>query len=103
MAIQTWLPGPDDPKTDRYLTAAQQSGLLREILRRGAPCQEWKKRPSATSPLFQWATATAISMSDKTLTYLLRFDPTGSGQPLFRAQSFYGVNSGGAEGWYRRR
>ena len=35
MAIQTWLPGPNDPKTDRYLTAAQQSGLLREILRRG--------------------------------------------------------------------
>ena len=35
MAMQTWLPGPNDPKADRYLTAAQESGLLREILRRG--------------------------------------------------------------------
>jgi putative ABC transport system permease protein len=34
MAIQTWLPGPNDPRTDRYLTASQESGLLREILRR---------------------------------------------------------------------
>jgi putative ABC transport system permease protein len=34
MAIQTWLPGPNDPRADRYLTAAQESGLLREILRR---------------------------------------------------------------------
>jgi putative ABC transport system permease protein len=34
MAIQTWLPGPNDPRTDRYLTASQESVLLREILRR---------------------------------------------------------------------
>ena len=34
MAMQTWLPGPNNPKADRYLTAAQESGLLREILRR---------------------------------------------------------------------
>ena len=35
MAIQTWLPGPNDPTTDRYLTATQQSVLVREVLRRG--------------------------------------------------------------------
>jgi putative ABC transport system permease protein len=34
MAIQTWLPVPNDPKTDIYGTAAQESVLLREILRR---------------------------------------------------------------------
>jgi predicted permease len=34
MAIQTWLPGPNDPATDRYLTAAQESVLVREVLRR---------------------------------------------------------------------
>jgi putative ABC transport system permease protein len=34
MAIQTWLPGPNDPATDPYRTAAQESVLLREILRR---------------------------------------------------------------------
>jgi predicted permease len=34
MAIQTWLPGPNDPTTDRYQTAAQESVLLREMLSR---------------------------------------------------------------------
>src|SRR5277367_2177095 len=34
MAIQTWLPGPNDPSTDIYRTATQESVLLREILRR---------------------------------------------------------------------
>jgi putative ABC transport system permease protein len=34
MAVQTWLPGPNDPSTDPYGTAAQESVLLREILRR---------------------------------------------------------------------
>src|SRR5271170_8393777 len=34
MAIQTWLPGPNDPTADIYRTAAQESVLLREILRR---------------------------------------------------------------------
>jgi predicted permease len=34
MAIQTWLPGPNDPTTDPYQTATQESILLREILRR---------------------------------------------------------------------
>jgi predicted permease len=34
MAIQTWLPGPNDPTKDPYQTAAQESVLLREILRR---------------------------------------------------------------------
>src|SRR5262249_17203923 len=33
MAVQTWLPGPNDPTTDRYLTAAQESVLVREVLR----------------------------------------------------------------------
>jgi predicted permease len=33
MAIQTWLPGPNDPTTDPYQTATQESVLLREILR----------------------------------------------------------------------
>ena len=34
MAIQTWLPGPNDPSADIYRTATQESVLLREILRR---------------------------------------------------------------------
>jgi len=34
MAIQTWLPGPNDPTMDPYQTATQESVLLREILRR---------------------------------------------------------------------
>jgi putative ABC transport system permease protein len=34
MAIQTWLPVPNDPMTDIYRTATQESVLLREILRR---------------------------------------------------------------------
>lgn len=34
MAIQTWLPGPNDPAADHYGSAAQESILLREILRR---------------------------------------------------------------------
>jgi len=35
MAIQTWLPGPNDPGADIYRTASQESVLLHEILRRG--------------------------------------------------------------------
>ena len=35
MAIQTWLPGPNDPSIDVYRTATQESVLVREILRRG--------------------------------------------------------------------
>jgi predicted permease len=34
MAIQTWLPGPNDPTADPYQTATQESVLLHEILRR---------------------------------------------------------------------
>ncbi len=34
MAVQTWLPVPNDPKTDIYGTVAQESLLLREIIRR---------------------------------------------------------------------
>jgi predicted permease len=34
MAIHTWLPGPNDPTADPYRTAAQESVLLHEILRR---------------------------------------------------------------------
>ena len=34
MAVQTWLPGPNDPSADPYRTATQESVLLREILRR---------------------------------------------------------------------
>ncbi len=34
MAIETWLPVPNDPKTDIYSTATQESVLLREVLRR---------------------------------------------------------------------
>jgi putative ABC transport system permease protein len=34
MTVQTWLPVPNDPKTDIYGTVAQESVLLREILRR---------------------------------------------------------------------
>jgi putative ABC transport system permease protein len=34
MAIETWLPVPNDPKTDIYSTATQESVMLREVLRR---------------------------------------------------------------------
>jgi predicted permease len=34
MVVETWLPGPNDPTTDPYQTATQESVLLREILRR---------------------------------------------------------------------
>ena len=34
MAVQTWLPGPNDPGMDVYRTATQESVLVREILRR---------------------------------------------------------------------
>ena len=34
MAVQIWLPGPNDPTMDPYQTAMQESVLLREILRR---------------------------------------------------------------------
>jgi predicted permease len=34
MAIETWLPFPNDPKTDIYSSATQVSVLLREVLRR---------------------------------------------------------------------
>ena len=34
MAIQTWLPGPNDPSQDAYRTATQEAVLLREVLRR---------------------------------------------------------------------
>ncbi|GGG90343.1 ABC transporter permease [Silvibacterium dinghuense] len=34
MAVQTWLPGPNNPSADIYQTATQESVLLREILRR---------------------------------------------------------------------
>ena len=34
MAIETWLPVPNDPKTDIYSTATQEAALLREVLRR---------------------------------------------------------------------
>src|SRR5580698_1302291 len=34
MALQTWLPGPNDPNADKYLTATQETPLVREILRR---------------------------------------------------------------------
>jgi predicted permease len=35
MALQTWLPGPNDPSADKYRTAPQEAPLVREILRRG--------------------------------------------------------------------
>ena len=34
MAVQTWLPGPNDPSADIYRTATQEAVLLREVLRR---------------------------------------------------------------------
>jgi putative ABC transport system permease protein len=36
MAVRTWLPVPNDPKTDIYGTAAQEAPFLREVLRRAA-------------------------------------------------------------------
>ncbi len=34
MAIETWLPFPNDPKNDIYRTATQEAVMLREVLRR---------------------------------------------------------------------
>ncbi|HTZ90605.1 MAG TPA: ABC transporter permease [Alloacidobacterium sp.] len=34
MSVQSWLPNPDDPKTDIYGTAAQEAVFARELLRR---------------------------------------------------------------------
>jgi putative ABC transport system permease protein len=34
MTLQSWLPGPNDPSTDNYRTATQESVLFHEILRR---------------------------------------------------------------------
>jgi predicted permease len=34
MSVQLWLPSPNDPKTDVYGTAAQESAFARELLRR---------------------------------------------------------------------
>ncbi len=34
MAVQTWLPGPNDPSQDIYRTATQEAVLVREVLRR---------------------------------------------------------------------
>src|SRR6201993_2393504 len=34
IAIETWLPVPNDPKTDIYSTATQEAVMLREVLRR---------------------------------------------------------------------
>ncbi|HEX5234989.1 MAG TPA: ABC transporter permease [Silvibacterium sp.] len=34
ISVQTWLPIPNDPQTDPYRTAAQESLLLHEVLRR---------------------------------------------------------------------
>ena len=34
ITIETWLPFPNDPKTDIYSTATQEAVLLREVLRR---------------------------------------------------------------------
>jgi putative ABC transport system permease protein len=35
MAIRTWLPVPNDPDTDIYLTAALEAPFVREVIRRG--------------------------------------------------------------------
>jgi predicted permease len=35
MAVRTWLPEPNDPKTDIYGTPAQEAPFIRELLRRG--------------------------------------------------------------------
>jgi putative ABC transport system permease protein len=35
MTVRTWLPVPNDPKTDIYGTPAEEAPFLREILRRG--------------------------------------------------------------------
>src|SRR5579863_7364420 len=36
MAVQTWLPAPNDPSTDMYASPAQEAPFLREVLRRSA-------------------------------------------------------------------
>jgi predicted permease len=35
MAVRLWLPIPNDPSTDIYRTAAQESAFIKEVLRRG--------------------------------------------------------------------
>ena len=55
MAIQTWLPGPNDPRTDIYRTATQESVLLREILRRSRTLPGVEEAAIGDGPLFPWA------------------------------------------------
>lgn len=40
IAVNVWLPIPNDPQTDVYRTAAQEAVLLREVLRRGKALPE---------------------------------------------------------------
>jgi predicted permease len=54
IAVRTWLPLPNDPKTDIYGTPAQEARLLREILRRAktlAGVEEAAVGDVATVPL----------------------------------------------------
>jgi predicted permease len=43
MSVESWLPVPNDPETDPYRTATQESLLLREVLRRTKTLPEVKE------------------------------------------------------------
>ena len=56
MAARTWLPVPNDPKTDIYGTAAQEAPFLREVLRRAQDAARsrrsghWRSRVDSLAP-----------------------------------------------------
>ncbi|HLY43799.1 MAG TPA: ABC transporter permease [Terracidiphilus sp.] len=50
MSVQLWLPSPNDPKTDVYGTAAQESAFARELLRRSRLLQGVQEAALGSEP-----------------------------------------------------
>jgi hypothetical protein len=44
MTVQTWLPLPNDPKTDIYGSVSQERTLIRRYFGKQKPCLEWRKQ-----------------------------------------------------------
>ncbi len=60
MAIQTWLPGPNDPVRISTEPPPRNRSCCAKFFAAAEPCREYKKRASATWPLFPWATAIPV-------------------------------------------
>jgi predicted permease len=48
MAIQTWLPGPNDPRRTPIKPPPRNRSCCARFFAAAEPCRAWKKRPSAT-------------------------------------------------------